>query len=370
MKAKIEDIYIENIYSFLAWAVCHKRPEELNEKECRTTRKLLNSLLERYPSLRELKPGFNPAVKHTTFSLDRIPYLHRPLLLYVITGLGEVFFNILFLRLHGFQSLELHGVTYWIKQGRVSNSLPPLVFFHGIAPGWSFYALLLKQFERSGRTILLIDLEAIKVKSMRFYMPPIEVFTSAVLHILRRHQIAKASFVGHSFGTILAGWIATRHPEVVSHLTLLDPVSLLLSLPDVAYNFVHRPPTSLMEWMLYLAAAQEITISYTLYRNFCWHKNILWLEDLPSHIGVVVGIGSNDEIANGQAIEEYVLLCQRKRRQGEGDNEEDKKQTLPKADIHFLGWKNFSHGQVLASLSALTEVHQVVTVNEKQIQWF
>ena len=52
-----------------------------------------------------------------------------------------------------------------------------------------------------------------------------------------------------------------------------------------------------------------ITISHTLRRNFWWYNNDLWLETVPEHIGVVVGLATGDEINNPKALEEYVGIC-------------------------------------------------------------
>jgi hypothetical protein len=84
------------------------------------------------------------------------------------------------------------------------------------------------------------DLDAIKLESLTFRMPIPNSFCVDVMDILHRHQIAKVSVVGHSFGSITSGWLVNRYPSVVSHLTLVDPVSLLLALPDVAFKFLYR----------------------------------------------------------------------------------------------------------------------------------
>ena len=40
-------------------------------------------------------------------------------------------------------------------------------------------------------------------------------------------------------------------PEIIgTNLVLIDPVCLLLTLPDVAYNFLYKPPVTVMEWMI------------------------------------------------------------------------------------------------------------------------
>ena len=118
--------------------------------------------------------------------------------------------------------------------------------------------------------MFLIDLLCTQMKSLRFTMPSHEEHADAVAAILRHHHHQRASIVGQSFGTIAAAWFLKRHPDMVTHISLLDPVSLLLFFPDVAFAFLYRFPSTLVEWVIYLVAAREITISYTLHRNFWW----------------------------------------------------------------------------------------------------
>lgn len=92
--------------------------------------------------------------------------------------------------------------------------------------------------------------------------------------------IATAVIAGHSFGTVMASWVVrswrksqqmavrtlsseetpllsqTDKPGPVScelasrftSLLLIDPIPILLHLPDVAYNFLYRPPKRANEW--------------------------------------------------------------------------------------------------------------------------
>ena len=130
------------------------------------------------------------------------------------------------------------------------------------------YSLIQTLSSNSHRDVFLIDLPCTRIKSLSFTMPSHEEHADAVAAILTYHHHKKASIIGHSFGTIAAAWFLKRHPEMVSHISLLDPVSLLLFFPDVAYAFLYRFPSTFVEWVIYLVAAREITISYTLHRNF------------------------------------------------------------------------------------------------------
>jgi pimeloyl-ACP methyl ester carboxylesterase len=357
-RSKLEDIYVENFRSFLAWAMFGKFREDLDEQDLFFLEKLEKELHRRYKVLQTLKPGYNPKIKHTSFTLEEIPHVHRPLLVYVAAGVTEMIFNAVFLRLKGFQRMGVRGLNYWYKQGPANDTSPPLLILHGISPGWSFYGMLVHYLSEN-RTVLLIDFDSIKIKSMHFHMPPIEEFTGNVKLVLKRHHIAKVSVVGHSFGSITAAWILTHHPEIVCHLCLIDPVSLLLSLPDVAYSFLYKAPTTWTEYLIHYAASREITISHMLYRHFCWHKNTLWLENIPTDIGVVVGMGSGDEIANMVVIEEYVNRCNIWRK--------TLKSTTSSfvAEISTVMWEGFSHGQVLLSPTPLKELNSIIKLSEK-----
>ena len=111
---------------------------------------------------------------------------------------------------------------------------------HGITPGWAMYMNFVESLAQKNRTVILIDLDAIKIKSLTFRMPTPNSFCADVMEILSRHGFESVSVVGHSFGSITSGWFVTRYPQAVSHLTLVDPVSLLLALPDVAHKFLYR----------------------------------------------------------------------------------------------------------------------------------
>lgn len=269
----------------------------------------------------------------------------------------QIITTTLIFRLRGFRSYSVKDMSYWYHPGTVGSSLDPVVFLHGITPGWLGYARLVLSVA-SGRPIFLLDLDGIRIKSMCFRMPNPENFSHVVKAIIRRHNYQTVSIVGHSFGTISAAWIIKHNPEIVSHVTLLDPVSLLLCLPDVAYAFVYRSPRTLIEFIIYFFAAKEITISTTLHRNFYWYRNVLWFDEIPAHVGVVVGIAGKDEVANPSALYEYSKNWQTKRAEAGS-------QLSKSANMEVIYWPEFSHGQVLLSASAQRTVVEKMTQNEK-----
>jgi pimeloyl-ACP methyl ester carboxylesterase len=322
--ARYEDVCVNNFRSFLSWLMFHKHLTDLDNEEQGKLENIVEYAHKQHPHSHMLKPGFNNSVTHCRMTLEPLPVVHRPLLLYLMANVAEAISYTLFLQGAGFQRFEVDGMKYWYKEqgsrncsgnsGTCSDGTEPMLFMHGISTGWMLYLPLVKALG-SGRTMILLDLDAIKIKSLSFDMPTPERYADRVRKILARHDIARASIVGHSFGSITAGWVVRFLPEKVSHITLIDPVALLLGLPNVAYSFLYRKPSTLIEWIIHLTAARELTISYSLRRHFYWYNNNLWLEDVPAHIGIVVGVSSNDEIISGAAVHEYSNNCRSQRLQ-------------------------------------------------------
>ena len=378
---KMEDIYVDNYKSLLAWMMYHKDLQQLSKKEHENVNQVFQYTVDLHPEeCQHLKSGYNPAVSHCRMTLEPLPVIHRPLLLYVITNLTEAMSNLLFLQWAGFQRFEVNGMKYWYKKQMhtscgptdtySSNGTEPMVFLHGISTGWMPYLSLVKALGED-RTMILVDVDAIKIKSLNFDMPTPVKFVENLNRILLMHQIDKVSIVGHSFGSITAGWFVRYFPEKVSHLTLVDPVSLLLGLPNVAYSFLYREPTTLMEWVIYLGAAREVTVAHALRRHFWWYNNALWLEDIPAHIGVVVGVSGNDEIINAAAVYEYCNNCRQHRITQSRSSllsptttTTQRSSKTPVAKIETVLWDNYSHAQILLPTETQKQFVELVHRNE------
>lgn len=464
--APMEDIYTENFRSFLAWVTYAKKIEDVTEEEMKVVDSQEQMIYDRYNIV--LKKGHNPNCEHCCMTYEDIPFIHRPLIVYIMAGLFDMVGGILY-RSCGFRRLEFEGMEYWHHPGviaptaaaansssdndvhaateqkhnysavdvklvdtegkensissatSVTNTISatptptpvsaststttspspiaannaitnssvktPMVLFHGITLGWMNYFALVRALGQE-REMFLIDVDAIKMMSLVFEMPTPEKLCLFVRKILHRHKIEKVHVLGHSFGSITAGWFVRAFPDLISNLTLLDPVSLLLGLPDVAYSFLYRKPTTFMESVIYYVAASELTIAHVLRRHFWWYKNILWLEDLAPHIHIIVGLAGSDEVANAASVREYVLQVKKQRdeersRRSEKLNdqfeEKDKNSEIINVEstgnnnnrdvelgqIEVVFWDGYSHGQCTACKTAIEEVHCVIKTIEK-----
>lgn len=308
--AKITSIKLGNIREFTSWVMYASHFRDLCSEKVDAINTVVNDISSRLNFTFE--EGFNPAISHVHMTLEPFHYVHRPLILYVVVGIKNVLSDFS-LQALGYQKLSCRNVRYWYRPApNTDQELNPTVFFHGITTGWAIYALLIKSLS-SDRVVFLFEMDAIKIHSLNFDMPTPEKYCEVVKQVLDRHSCHAVNVVGHSFGTITAGWFVRAYPRYVSHVTLIDPVCLLLAHPEVAYNFLYRRPRSLVEWVIYLGASSEVTIANALRRNFWWYKNELWLEDVNLSIGVHVSLAGGDEVCNSVTVMEYVQNCQQER---------------------------------------------------------
>ena len=68
----------------------------------------------------------------------------------------------------------------------------------------------------------------------------------------------------------------------------VDPVCILLNLPDVCVNFLYKRPRSLMGALLRVFGAREFGIARTLMRHFFWTDSVVFPEMLPEGSSVIL----------------------------------------------------------------------------------
>lgn len=139
-------------------------------------------------------------------------------------------------------------------------------------------------------------------------LPARLVMLDAIQATLTSLDMNSVVLVGHSYGTIIAAHLlrAATHPQSpmpfhdasdsaddldrkveplalakkIDSVLLVDPIPLLLHLPDVTYNFLYRKPKEANEWLLWFFSSRDADVSRLLGRYLWWQECILWREDL------------------------------------------------------------------------------------------
>jgi hypothetical protein len=174
-------------------------------------------------------------------SLEDVNPIHRPLLVYlIILFIKSVICHAILIVL-GFRRVQSQaGLVAWYRPARHDTcSLLPFLFFHGIAPaGLTFYLPMILHLIRDGRAAFLFENPPITYCSLGFDALTELETVQGVEEILSLTGFGASplSLVGHSFGSCQLTWLLKSRQFV-----LLDPVTILLSEPDVMVSIVPMP---------------------------------------------------------------------------------------------------------------------------------
>jgi hypothetical protein len=131
--------------------------------------------------------------------------------------------------------------------------------------------------------------------------------TAEIAEAMARHGIAKATFVGHSLGTIYLAWMTRKRPELLASCVFIDPIVFLLHHHKVAQSFLYSRPQkrdALAAVERYFIKSERSIISY-FHRHFYWFSNILWKHEVRVPFAVV--LSTEDRIVPIEAVTRYLL---------------------------------------------------------------
>ncbi|KAL2051123.1 hypothetical protein ABVK25_008552 [Lepraria finkii] len=367
--ASFSDIKRENVKELFCWAFLNKATWGLEDND------ELEDYADQTESLlgRKLEPGRGKAVS-LRITIDEVQTMYRSLFWYLcvfvvdsITCVSMRWHSFLFYRLpyRRFfsvfplrpltllcrQQTPAKTLTYWHRP-HTSKTRLPVLFIHGIGIGLYPYINFLTQINHDKKTVEdgeigIIAIEMMPV-SFRLTGPALEKdqMCEEILQILQKHGWDKIVLVSHSYGSIISTHLL--HNNKLSHLcgpvVLIDPVSILLHLPDVAYNFTCRKPRRANEHQLYYFASMDQGVAHTLGRTFFWSQNCLWKKDVKDH-RVTVSLACKDLIVDTEAVGSYLAQ--------NGDSEpvaeEWKHREWKGKGLDILWFDDLDHAQVFDS---------------------
>jgi len=306
------------------------KQDEWELEECRNLMQVFHDFRIIFPTSR--RPSSKERMVPRKMTHEPVSPIFRPLIVYLTVALVE-FIGGLVLRYYGFRKyVSSHGsLSYWHRQGPSTHH--PFIFFHGIAPaGITFYICMILNLYQNPPSMYLFENKCISY-GMSLY-PVSEANTSAsVVEALRRHGDGHATdltICGHSFGSFQVTWMI-HHPvlrPLIRKVVLLEPVSILISDPDVMENFIYKRREHVSSWptfinqslkqtfddlrqyiadrLIYWVASTEVYTEHYLRRHFVWYNFELWLDDVPPTCHVWVGLAEKDTIVNAQKVKDEI----------------------------------------------------------------
>ena len=204
-------------------------------------------------------------------------------------------------------------LSYWYRP-HTSKTRLPILFIHGIGIGLMPYSRWLSEINKDDPLastdgeigILAVEIMPVSFRITRTIPSPSEI-TRQINIILERHGFDRVVLASHSYGSVVSTHLL-KDPITaakIGPILFVDPVTFLLHLPDVAYNFTARRPRHANEHQLWYFASTDMMVAHTLARNFFWSQNILWKDDLRGH-DVTVSLGGRDLIVDSEAVGKYI----------------------------------------------------------------
>ncbi|KAG0196380.1 hypothetical protein BGX28_010222 [Mortierella sp. GBA30] len=303
-RATFEQIGRSNMMTWLAWAFWVAPIEEVFESASDMME--LNRMVDMLEESKGIKfaEGFNPEVECIRLAFDPVIASHRPLIYYTLLWVANALAGIVF-GLLGFTHFEgtvdhTHifehskknkakiipdvdpstDLSYWYRSPINPDNKVPLVFIHGIGVGLVQYIHWVVALTTISRPIIMIEVPYVSNNLFkRDCMTPDETYL-AIERILKIHDYSKATFMGHSLGTMLCAAVCRASPasspkSIIAGLILADPICFLTH-HSIARNFAYRTPSTAAELIMDLFAAREIGTSWYIMRRFCWDQCILF----------------------------------------------------------------------------------------------
>ena len=257
-------------------------------------------------------------------------------------GLADTITHLL-MRLHGFQyfkttstSLQVlplrpatwieparspaKDMAYWVRP-HTSKTRLPIVYIHGIGIGLVAQVGFLRELDKAlneghpeDGEVGILAIEILQISSRLMTAIPTRAQSLEQLTaILDFHGYDRFVLCSHSYGSVLSTHILNNSALAsrVSSTLLVDPVTVLLHMPDVAYNFTVRNPKTAAEWELWYFASKDPCIAHTLGRHFFWSENVLWRDRLTELVRngmrVTASLASKDLIVDTESVGTYLM---------------------------------------------------------------
>ncbi|KAE9366733.1 hypothetical protein N431DRAFT_515263 [Stipitochalara longipes BDJ] len=317
----------ENVKEFIRWAFLNAGQAE-NEDEDKGEVEGYVDAMEKLLG-RDIPLG-KVSAKGLRLTVDKVDCLHRSLLWYLCVFVVDtiMFWSMLYNSFHFhrtslarfFKLFPFFPLT--LLSAYRSPTRLPVLFIHGISIRLYPYTSFLRDLNSAGAFgggnagVGIIALEIMPMSS-RITHPALEkdVMVHEVHDIVKHHGWSRFILVSHSYGSIISTHLL-KSPitaPLIRPIVLVDPVSFLLHLPDVAYNFTARQPVRANEHQLWYFGSKNMGVAHSLARKFFWSQNIVWKEDLgveeengEEGKNVTVVLSGRDLIVDTEPVRRYL----------------------------------------------------------------
>lgn len=323
----IEELGRADMDELFAWAAFAKDFVHLNSTELADLEQTFVGCEEKFGLY--FREGTTKKYTAKRLNLEDIKAFHRPLIVYLFVLFIRVISGLCLLSFGFRPCCSKSGLQGWFRSSRNETTNLPLMFFHGVAPGGlAFYLpMVLKGLTNDDQAVFLFENPAISTDLFAGFNPLSEQQTlDSIQELFKRFtpDCKEFAVVGHSFGTVPVTWLlhCPKLRNMIRQAVLLDPVTILLTTPDVMNSFLYSTKNSKVRLV-----ADELLVQNYIRRHFPYYNSDLWIEDLPSeNMQMLVCISENDDVIDARKVRQE---CERH---------------LQRQDRSVIFWEESRHG--------------------------
>ncbi|KAJ9077693.1 hypothetical protein DSO57_1014315 [Entomophthora muscae] len=153
------------------------------------------------------------------------------------------------------------------------------------------------------RTIILLETSCINLQPASSVLSKKDLLRE-VDDMFLALRLDKCTWFGHSYGTVIAGWVVKHRPDYISKLVLVDPVCFRVWDISVYKTVFYSTPDSLESSIFQLIIASDPLLACGILRHVNWFDTILFPEQIT--MPAQIFIGGKDFILNPTALHSYL----------------------------------------------------------------
>ncbi|KAJ9049854.1 hypothetical protein DSO57_1016766 [Entomophthora muscae] len=239
-------------------------------------------------------------------SIHPILYNTRSFLFYAVSAAIRFSGSIDFYR----QGLLWHdlptGLGYWIYHPTEVSNQPPILYFHGIGFGLTqmhpHITSLLEKYPN--RILILFNLPQISMSPLSPVATEDEIL-HAIDILFHDNNLTTVSAFGHSFGTFICMWLATRRPTYLAKLTFIDPVCFMAWNACLIKRACHAEPTTAVHHYVRNIISRDLNFSLATGRRMYWPYTFQICDAFPCPTNIY--LAKNDWVIDAPATYAYLI---------------------------------------------------------------
>ncbi|KAJ9083514.1 hypothetical protein DSO57_1034000 [Entomophthora muscae] len=193
--------------------------------------------------------------------------------------------------------------VYWVKAG--DESQDPIILSTGVGVGMNGYINFVNSLigQYPNRTIILLETSCINLQPAASLLSETDSLCE-IDDMFLDLKLDKCTWIGHSYGTVIAGWVVKHRPHYIRKLVLVDPICFRTWDASSFRAIFYTPPGSMETKLFQVLFATDPAIACGFARHVNWFGPILFPEQII--VPTQIFLAENDFFLDYTGLHSYL----------------------------------------------------------------